>query len=279
MDEVLAMPGADRPIPERVAALGAAGGLHYWSSDQAGSARLYQEQINVAREVGDAHGIADGMFNAAHSIGLLGDTARSIELSREAEQRYLELGDRRAAERTRIVEGMGLQALGDPAAAYAIISAQVGRYREHDDVFYLGLAIGVLAGLAMVLGRPREGVLSAIEGVEVSRMLGDVASLAIGLGNFAIIGELLGRDDVAVTIDAAFNALCDRYGVRPPGGLGLLPGVPESGANARARLGEEAAARAAAVGRAMTLDEALDYSVALMRAAAEVLPEGAPPPA
>jgi hypothetical protein len=110
-------------------------------------------------------------------------------------------------------------------------------------------------------------------------MLGDIASLAIGLGNFAIIGELLGRDDVAVTIDAAFNALCDRYGVRPPGGLGLLPGVRESVHQARTRLSEDAAARAAAVGRAMTLDEALDYSVALLRAAAEVLPDAPQPPA
>jgi hypothetical protein len=72
--------------------------------------------------------------------------------------------------------------------------------------------------------------------------------------------------EAAVTLGAAYEQLCQRYGVRPPMGAGLIPGYDWQTEDSAAALAPDVAARAAAHGAAMSLDDALDYILDLLPA-------------
>ena len=89
------------------------------------------------------------------------------------------------------------------------------------------------------------------------------ATTTISLHIGVLLGALTGHFEEAAEIHGAFDALCERYGVRPPAALALFVGGRDPFGLTRQDLDPETWADAYARGRRLTLDEAVALVVEL----------------
>jgi predicted ATPase/class 3 adenylate cyclase len=261
MTRILEMPGADAPTPWRMRAIEAAGGLHYWTADVSGADALYRSQLEVAQTLGDARGTADAMFNLGHTRFLLDrDHTAADQLADEAVLLYRQAGDEGAIARVAWTRANRLLEQGHPGVEQQILEA-LRHFEELGDEWYVALAQGTLGWAAFargdVVGALRWG-LAAIGG---HHAMGDIASTTIVLRGIAIVFLDWGMPEEAATIHSAFEALCQRYGVRPPAYF------EELGPDVRGRREIDLNGYPAAVerGASMSLEEAVDYVVTVAR--------------
>jgi hypothetical protein len=265
MTRILEMPEADAATPVRVRALAAAGGLHYWSADLTGADTLYTLQAQVAEAIGDKPGLADALFNLGHTRWLLTlDQKEADRLADRTSALYEELGDERAAARlswTRLNRDMLKQVPGTEEAMLESLS----RFRELGDDWYTALVLATLAWIAFGRGNIQHALRWGLESIRGHHAMGDVASPTVALRTAAALFHVAGKREEAVTIAAAYDALCDRYGVQPPAFFEeLTPGLDAHAMDVDAGEYPEAAAR----GAEMTLDETIDF---MTRAAADLI--------
>ena len=157
--QVLAMPGADAPTTWRMRAVEAAGGLAWWGAGLAVADQLYQSQVELARELGDEHGLADALFNLVHTrFTLTSDPTEVPRLRAEAEALYRKVGDERALARLEWIAAYPLMAQGDVLAAETIVRESLQRFEALGDAYYIPLAASSVAGIAMAKGELDEAV-------------------------------------------------------------------------------------------------------------------------
>ncbi len=256
-DAIFAMPGADLPGPERLAALAAAGGIAYWRAERQESLELYHAQLALAEQLEDPGATADAWFNLSAADFIAGDQAGSRQCLTEARRRYVQLGDEVGANRADlglanlIWEDEGL------AVALSIMSRVYDRAIDLGDKPYEILASGSLAWFSFMAGdiaqAARWGVLTLVGNYRVR----DLGSTTIGLPIAAVLALEAGRPEDAAVILGAFDGLCERYGVRPP--LGLAEIIRQAGPLERARavLDPDVMAAALERGRRMSLDDVM----------------------
>jgi hypothetical protein len=216
----------------------------------------------LAESTGDKAGMADAMFNLGHTRWLMTqDHDEADRLADGAERLYRELGDESAIARvgwTRI--NRRLQQ-GEPGVEAAMREA-LHRFEQLGDDWYAALANGTLAWMAMGQGNLDDAIRWCLASINASHAMGDVASPTIGLHAVAIAFHGAGMPEEAATIDAAFDALCSRYGVQPPAPFEDLTAGLEG-----MQLDLEGYPDAAVRGASMSLDEAVDF---IVRAAADL---------
>ncbi len=265
MARILEMPGADAATPTRVQALAAAGGLHYWSADVPGADALYAMQRQVAEAINDKPGLADALFNLGHTRWLLTfDQEEADRLADEAARLYNELGDERGVARlswTRLNRQLLRRAPGIEDAVFDTLA----RFRELGDAWYTALILGTLAWMSFGAGNIQQSIRWGLASISAHHAMGDVASSTIALRYLAALLHIAGKPEAAVAVAAAYDALCDRYGVQPPAFFeDMTPGLDGQAMELNAARHPEAAAR----GAEMTLDETIDF---LTRASADLL--------
>jgi hypothetical protein len=262
MSRILAMPGAEKPTRERVRALDADGGLRYWGADLPGANERYEEQLELARALGDPKATAEAMFNLAHTRFLIaGGTGPSDEMLLEARRIFEEVGDEVAAARVQWTLTNLLLRKDEPARARADMIEGRARFRELGDDWYVALADGTLSWAELVLGNVDGAIEHGIRSFRLSHEMGDVASTTIGLRGAAIYATVAGLAEEAAVLAGAFEALCVRYGVRPPAFFEEIS-APSAGPEAL-RIRTEDFPEATARGAQMSLDEIVDYTVRL----------------
>lgn len=258
---------------DRAWALSAAGSLAYWQADSATARRHYRAQIDVAEAAGDEACIADGYFNFGH-VAFSPDADANVELAYidESEQRYRKLGDERGA--ARAAWGRGILALSRGQGMLAIDSGAIEEASDHlgrslaeferlDDLQYHAMTEASLAWAAFAGGHVAVATRLAVDALVESQSLRDLGTTTISLHIGVLLGALIGRFEEAAEINGAFEALCERYGVRPPASLALFVGGLDPFELTRQNLDPEAWAEAYARGRRLTLDEAVAKIVAL----------------
>ena len=99
-EAAMSLPGAELPTPHRLAAVTALGNIAYWQGRTDEAVRWYEEQLALARELGDRAAEADAMFNLSYGAFIREDFALTYELVETARKLYLEIGDARGAART-----------------------------------------------------------------------------------------------------------------------------------------------------------------------------------
>ena len=258
MARILEMPGADAVTPSRVRALAAAGGLHYWSADIPGADAFYTMQRREAEAIGDTPGLADALFNLGHTRWLLTlEHEEPDRLADEAEALYEQLGDARAAARltwTRLNRDLLRQVPGTEEA----MLESLPRFRELGDEWYTALVLGTLAWIAFGAGRIQDAIRWGLASITAHQVMGDVASPTIALRTAASLFHIAGKEEEAATVAAAYDALCDRYGVQPPALFEeLTPGLDPDAMKVDVGRYPEAVAR----GAEMTLDEIIDFMI------------------
>jgi predicted ATPase/class 3 adenylate cyclase len=260
---VFKMPGSDRPTAARVGALAAAGGIAYWRADTEASGRFYEDQLEVARLVDDGPGMADGYWNVASAAFIAGDLTKSAEYGHEARQRFIELGDDVAVNRLDWSMTTMTMYVDGPQAATGELRRVLERAEALEDVPYVAMAAGGLAWAAYMLGDiPTAGrwtLRTMLAGYGNRDLAGSTVSLPIG----AIMALALGKPREAATILGAFEALAERFGVRPPMALAAMIAGADPLERARESLQPGEFNEALERGRRMTLGETLDLVVGL----------------
>jgi predicted ATPase/class 3 adenylate cyclase len=259
---VLAMPGAHAPTLWRTRALDAAGGLAWWGGDLPQADQLYQAQVDLARELGDERGLAEALFNLTHTRFVLAPDPAEIGMLRdEALALAQKVRDERLLARLAWSGGYILLAQGRVAEAEQIARDILPKSQAQGDEFYIALAATALGGITFMKGDLDGAVDLAMQGFLSSHAMGDVASVTLGLQGAAAFMYIVGLTADAVTIDAAYQAHCRRYGVKPPldvdDWLGLGPVIEEI----RTAAAGDAFEEEARLGASMTTDGVLEFLV------------------
>jgi predicted ATPase/class 3 adenylate cyclase len=280
----------------RVRALTEAGNLALWQADVDAAEQLAREALVLAREHGDRSGTAYALNLLGMVAGWRDDHSAAIERYEESLAEYEAVGD--DAGRLLSLQNLASNALGrkDYQRAISLLREKIAGTGDRD-IYSLALAVGllgfalagngeneearrsfeeslemcrahgfsraeaeVLTGLAdlMRTASPSKALASYRESVELARSMGYltlVAECVMGIAAIALASR--GARDAATLLGflASF--------VEPLGGLDLLGKTEFDAAIAQARgtLGDGTFDAAWAEGGALSLDQAIDFSL------------------
>jgi hypothetical protein len=251
--------GAAERTEARIAGLDAAGSLAYWSGDQEAARDLYEEQLALAQDVGDAAAQANAAYKFAHSAFIFQDVEAGQAACDLALEKYRELGDQLGIARLEwslCVLELDTQS---PQVTRSRLIELLHRFRDLGDLAYEGMVALGLAWAAISTGDVREASEWGLRGMLVERPLHDVASMTIELQEAsAVLGELGDAQGAAVVL-GAFGALSDVYGVQAPASFERFMGASDIFERIEAQLGPEQMADATRRDRTMTIEEVQTY--------------------
>jgi predicted ATPase/class 3 adenylate cyclase len=264
-DAVLAMPAPDEPTVGRVRLLDAAGGLAYWGNDLETAHSRYLAQIEAARQLGDPAELANALYNGSFTARIARNDWNLTEaMQAEAADLYHKVGDERGPTRLEWSKATNLFTQGRLEETDEILRNLYDRFRELGDIYYLSLVTDTRSWVALATNRPLEALAWSARALMTYRALGDVAGRTLGLAGVAVM--LLGVDLVreAAIVRSAYDALSDRYFVRPPVLLDQIVGPNWAPAKLTARLSPDELADATRLGAQMTLEEVVDFVVGVV---------------
>jgi tetratricopeptide (TPR) repeat protein len=262
VESLVAIPGLEE-TPFRLGALEALGGLLYWRGLTKRAIEVYEEQLRLARVLGDQRVEADALFNLASSIGQVGDAPASLRMLEEAGHLYQILNDRRGQARVASLGGITTMIAGDAATGYKIMSDVLPQHRESDDVFYEALTLGALSWGKFALGEFVEVLAYWREAIQITHALGDVASSTFAMEFTAVFAAEAGLWEDAATMRGAFEALTHAYALLPPRSIADLLSRASYVERIAAALGPDRYEEALARGHRMSLDDAVEYAMAM----------------
>jgi predicted ATPase/class 3 adenylate cyclase len=256
-ETALAMPGADAPTPERMAAVAAAGGIAYWHGRQDDATRYYEEQLALARGLGDIPTEADALWNLSFQRFIRDDTAASNALLDQAYALFMQLGDERGAARvewSRVTVGSGEH----PAiSGLESLESLIELFEDLNDTWYRGQTSMSIAWVHFASGDVAEASRWFIRSLVAYHSLRDVTGTTISIPLGALLALAADRPEETAMLMGASEHLTQLYGVKAPMGLQELLGASDPGAQAKEMLGAERYSEAFDKGRQMTLDQAV----------------------
>ena len=201
-------------------------------------------------------------------------TTRRLQLAfiDQAEERFRKLGDERGAARAAwgrgilaISWGQGIRGTdsGQIDAATAHLRESLEDFERLDDRQYHAMTEASLAWAAFAAGDVGTASRLAVDALVESQAMRDLGTTTISLHIGVLLGALTGHFEEAAEVHGAFDALCERYGVRPPAALQTFVGGADPFEMTRQNLDPETWAAAYARGRRLTLDEAVAMVVGL----------------
>jgi predicted ATPase/class 3 adenylate cyclase len=263
--EALAMPGAEQPTAARLAALPAIGGLTYWAGETDAASTWYDEQLQLARTLGDRVAEADAAFNGIYGHYVIDDLDGARQMLHEAERLFLEIEDERGYARTAWTRGTNQMQAGDIDAAERIFRDGLVTFRAAGDPWYEALALGSLAWCAFARGDVRAAVDSFVRSLALSHALGDLATVTISLEIGAIAAFELGRVESGAVLLGAMETATATYGVLPPAGVARLISGRRGSEQIAETLDPATFEAAKARGRRLSLDEAVELILGIAR--------------
>jgi predicted ATPase/class 3 adenylate cyclase len=267
MEALLDMSGAGARTAIRARGLLAAGSLAYWQGNLDTAERQYEESLEISRELDDARGIADGMFNLSFARGARGWKDSSETLMLEARERYEDLNDERQA--AFATGGLGMAAFmkDDFASSKRLTDEAHERFQALGDLYGVGLMSGVSAVRGLVSGDMQEVRKGLSTSLNAYIEMGNYLAVAVSLDATAVLAGRRGRHDVALRLAGASERIKETARGQAPGALLRLEDPKDL---ARGSLSPEQMAEAWERGRATPLDAA----VALAREELAVDDEG-----
>jgi DNA-binding CsgD family transcriptional regulator len=288
------------PVSVRAAALVGAGWLAESQGDYERARVAYEESLELYRRLGDEEGTADSLgklgslklslgedeqakalleeslvllqtlednrgmlFGVLNDLGSLadrqGDTARAVALYEEALLLSREHGD---AYGIAIALGnMGLTTLvyGDSERATALLEESLTLFREVEDTLDVAICLINLGLAVLIKGDHQRATELLHESLALARELGDRLSIAECLEAVAGVVGAQGNSKRAVRLWGTAQALRDDLGAPLPADQRTI--LEPYLTAARARLDKGAWEMAFAEGRAMPLEEAVEYAL------------------
>jgi predicted ATPase/class 3 adenylate cyclase len=256
-EEVLTMAGSNVPTPARLAATAAAGNVAYWHGRPSDAIRHYQEELALARQLGDVVAEADAWWNLSFEKYIAGDAAGALDVAERAQRLYEQAGDERGAARlewSRLAALSGEQPAPDTKAA---LLALLDRFERLGDVWFAGQTMMSIAWVTFETGDVPGASRWFIRAFSMAHAYRDVTSTTIAIPLGALIAVMAGRGEDAARLLGASAHLTELYGVKAPVGLGQLIDAADPSRSAEEMIGPERYAEAFASGARMSLDEAV----------------------
>jgi tetratricopeptide (TPR) repeat protein len=254
---VLDLPSAAGRTVARARALSAAGGLAYWQGDVPAVQAAYEEAVAISEELGDEASLAQATYDLAFAYGLVPTRARSRRLFETSREMFERVGNAVGVADTLWALAMMAGLAGDYVAARNLADESVRLHRELGDAFGLVDALSELGRATRELGEFDTARSCFLETLQGLAPIGYRTAIAITLDNLAALENRLGHHIRALRLAGAADALTESAGGRVPPEFADLPDPRQA---ARAFHPEERIAATWAEGRAMTLDEAIDYA-------------------
>ncbi|MDX6599013.1 MAG: hypothetical protein QOE87_2900, partial [Gaiellales bacterium] len=258
VDSTLAL--SDLPAKLRISALDLAGTLRREASDYARAATLHEEQLALARAVGDSRGIARSLQRLGSNARVQGDYGRAHELRGEAVDRFREIENALPDLAVALSELASTEwAVGTYERARALFAESLGISESLGDLASMASALNNLGATALAAGRAEDAREPVARALALSLTIGDVFGVACSLDCSAELEETAGHWERAASLQAASDAIDESLGVRRH--PDELPAHDLRVAATRANLEESVFAAAWQKGRAMTLEQAVAYAI------------------
>ena len=230
--------------------------------------RSYQEALEISRQLGDRRGLAMALFSIGRVARVRGDYA--------AARSYLMEAHRGASRRWATTSGWPRHTItwasrrtseGDLATAREQYEACLAIFERLGDELGIVTALdGARRSSASRKVTWRRRSRSSRTSLEMARGIDDKDRIAMALAALAGLAAAQGRPTRALRLAAAATALVEATGQRnSPAWHAMLERWL---APARRTLSPEACAAACAAGRAMPLDDVIEYALSLVRPSA-----------
>jgi predicted ATPase/DNA-binding CsgD family transcriptional regulator len=245
------------------------GGLSFSRGDYAKAHALFDECLQVARDLGDQEGQA-GLLGTrlARIASCQGDHVRAYRYAQESLELSRDLGDRGGIALS--LNALGEIALnqGDFTAARPWLEEALARAKEGDSKWVIAQTLSLLARMAFGQHDYDSAYTLYKDSLTIVGELHDTRRIASGLEGLGEVVAAQGQPSWAARFWGAAETLREAIGERS------LPPVEranyeQSVAAARAQLGEKTFAAAWAQGRTMTAEQALAAQGVVMMATAD----------
>ena len=218
---------------------------------------LAEEGLEVARRTGDLLTEAYAAGHAGYALAHRGEFDEAERLLEESVRWARQVGNvRSVASWTRALGGIAL-ARGDYPRARLLLEESLGIHRTLGDPWGMSHSLSRLALVSLQVHDNDASRRLAAESLAIEREVGDQPGQLFNLEVLAGLAAAEGRTEPAVRLCACASVLRDVVGSRA-----IELGWPDHEQlvhHLRSVLGAEAFAEAWEEGRAMTLDESLDY--------------------
>jgi non-specific serine/threonine protein kinase len=258
--------GGQLPAALRVPALIRAEHLAYSRGDRDRSvtfrqaARLdSQEALALARREGDRAAVARALLSLAEATAKDGDLDAAWSFCLEARPLFEDLGEVVGLAGTLEWLASIASRRGDRQAARALLEERLATCRAVGESELLIHALGGMGHLERDEGDYTRARALYHESLLLRRKLGHQLALAQSLEDLAALAGRERQWERAVRLLGAAEAFCETLGVRPP--VAVIPEYERTVAEGGAALGEAAFAAAWAEGRALSLDQAIEYEL------------------
>ena len=156
--------------------------------------------------------------------------------------------------------------VGRVEEATGMLQEGLETFRRLDDQQYVSMSLATLGWMAFVKGDLPLAARLTADNLRATLRMRDLATTTISLHTGMLLGVMAGRYEEAALVAGAFDASCERFGVRPPADLerfiqGIYPYE-----TIRASLGAEAYEAVYGRGAALGLTEAVQHVLALAEA-------------
>ena len=277
-EAALAMPGVEDAPELLLGAVTAAAGIAYWRGDVEGATRGYEQELDLAKRLGDRAAEADAHYNLMFARNMGIGSPLAVGEGEQALRLFEELGDERGIARTIWTRATLQMNNGHPREAIPIFQEAIDAFERTNDAWYHALGVGSLAWCYFALGDPRQATRWAVQSLVEYHAMRDATTTTITLAPAARVALEGGMVEEAAMLLGAFDQLCELYGVRPPSGVMHL--IAGGGVDKRieAALDPDVLAQARDRGRRLSLDEAVALVVDVCdRIERDALPEAPVP--
>jgi len=262
MEQALSAEGSvAMPASARAKALYVAGMMANYQGDHSSAELLLEESLGLFRELEDKLGSAYALSNTGFAALGQGQHQRAVTLIEEAVHLFLEVEEKWGAAMMFGFLAVARRDRGDPGRAKRLAERGLALSREVGERQAISAALYTLATLAEAERDHERARALFEEGLTVSAELGNETDVAHYLEGLAAVAAWEDRRVRAALLWGAAEALLEKIEV------GVHTYVPDRSlhlsqvAAAHGRLGEEAFEAAWTQGRAMSLEETIEYAL------------------
>jgi predicted ATPase len=244
----------------RAKALGHAGMLARVQGDYARAAALGRESLDLFLKLEDKRGIAYALYQLGSTADYRGDAAEAKRFYAESLAHFQEVGDKRGISRVLNNLGEVARAAGDYGAARAFYEESLAISREVGSPSGIANALANLGAVSLYRGNHTEAAMLTREALVQMRKLEDKRNIIAVLTVLAGVAMAEGKPERAARLLGAAEALQNTAGVLV--GSADRAEKERQVASVRDALDKDTFESAWAEGRAMTLEQAIEYALA-----------------
>ena len=239
------------------------GFAEFYQGDVSTAQRHCEESVSLWRTMDSQWDLALSLFVLACTVSPRGDQTTALALFEESHSLFRGLKDPWGAAITLVVQGFFSGKRGDYATARALLTEALTSWREQEDKVSKTDALSMLGEVLQRQDEPNQASEVYVECLLLSREMGDKARCVLVLHRLGGVAQSLGQYDRAVRLFAAATAAWDPARAARFTTLDDLAEQEHESAALRNLVGEETFARSWAEGQILTLDEAIEFALAV----------------